>query len=235
MFCQVSASHALVWAWIKFTSRWTLGIGMFFWRWLPLPPFPLAGVVLCLFEFIALAACVFLCVFPVRVDSEALPFHKWAVENLQVGPSASCPCVCFLCVSVRALWLFLNGKLLSIQSLRPAREQIIPVCTHTQTNSRFMQRLTQQTWHRKSWRMQERKTMGLWYIVLLEVKRRKGGRKALRMGRALEGRPVNSLKAERGNDAESKQNKRVNVFVRRHKQPLSPATITGRSHITRGI
>lgn len=105
--------------------------------------------------------CVSLCVYPARVDSEALPCHKWAVENLQVGPSASCMCM-FVCECVRVLWLFFFSWM--------ERYCLFKVCdlaksnlakrTHTQTNSRFMQRLTQQTWHWKTWRMQERKTMG---------------------------------------------------------------------------
>lgn len=61
------------------------------------PTMSVAGVVLCWFEFIALSACASVCaylcvcgcVYPVRADIEALPFLKWAVENLQVGPSAS--------------------------------------------------------------------------------------------------------------------------------------------------
>lgn len=65
------------------------------------PAMSVAGVVLCWFGFIALSACVSECVVlcvraqSVRADIEALPFHKWAVENLQVGPSASCTRVRF--------------------------------------------------------------------------------------------------------------------------------------------
>lgn len=55
------------------------------------------------------------------------------------------------------------------------------------------------------------------------------------MSSAWEGRTVNSLSTGGGNDGEREQNKLVNVFAERHKHYLSPATITERANITKGI
>lgn len=96
-YCWRIASHALLWAWIKFTSRWTWGLGMLFWHYPLLPPCPLRGLYCAGLNLLpslhvrvsVLFLCMCVCMYPVRADSEALPLHKWAVENLQVGPSAS--------------------------------------------------------------------------------------------------------------------------------------------------
>ena len=145
------------------------------------PTKSVAGVVLCWFEFIALSACVSECVCAsvcVCTQLGRTVKHRpssngpWKTYRLDHLPLA---CVC-LYAGMCVLWLFLNGMVLSIQSLWPGQEQFTQVDTHT--NIRFMQRLTQQTWHRKTWRMQEGKTMALWYLVWLETTQRGGrGRK----------------------------------------------------------
>lgn len=54
------------------------------------------------------------------------------------------------------------------------------------------------------------------------------------MGRVWEGKVVNSLWLEGGNDADREQNKAMKVFVQQHKRPLSPATITEQENKTEG-
>lgn len=60
-----------------------------------LPPFHVSH---CVYAHVCVYVCETVCVSvcgsnPVWVDTEVLPFRKWAAENQQVGPSVSCMCL----------------------------------------------------------------------------------------------------------------------------------------------
>lgn len=144
------------------------------------PQISIAGIVLCWFEFIALSACARECVF--LCECEPSYGGQWSISLSQTQHGKPTGwniwllhvslCVCAACVRASCVF-FLNGKVLSIQSLLPDWQQL----THLHTNSTFMQRLTPRTWHWQIWRNQERKTTSLCYLVLLEMTQTKRKRR----------------------------------------------------------
>lgn len=174
---EKTASHALLWAWIEFTSRWTLGVVMLVWHYPTLPPCPLRGsycASLNLLPPFHVSHCVYMCVYVwdyvCQCVCVGLTQFGW---TLKYCPSANGPRktnrlghLSAACV----LWLLFFFWMESYCLFKVCDLAKSSLPNHT---LRFILRLTRQAWHRKAWRTLGRKTMGTLMLTGNDARRRR--------------------------------------------------------------
>lgn len=223
----MTASHAFTGVWIKFTSRWTRGLGMLFWQYPTLPPCRVRGLycaALNLLPSLHVCVCFWLsvcvCVTQLGWTLKHCPSTNGPWKTHRLGHLSSA-IMCW-CVRVCVLWLFVlffffEWKSIVYSKFVTRPEAVSPSeHAHTDLSSGWLNGLG-----RASENLEDagEKDNGDCNSYWKRCKKGEQGREeSWRTGRLWEGRVVNSLWMEGGNDGNGKQNKAVNVFV---EQPLS--------------